>query len=695
MQNPNSSEEFIQRCLRSGVVDSARMQSLLGSLTLPSAPEACAELLHQKGVLTSYQKDLLLAGQEKKLVQGAYRILRPLGEGGLGLVFLAEHIPLQRLVAVKQLRGDQDNLFLDRDRLLQEGRAGAVLNHPNLVRIFDLCLHEQHLFLVMEYVEGVDLHQLRLRDGPWHFRSAAALMIQVAAGLEHIHSRGLVHLDVKPSNLMLTPEGVVKILDMGLARPIGESTKGITAGTLGFMAPEQALGQPFDERSDVYGLGATLFSLVSGQSLFKNPTEERFCHLGMVPPPDPVQRLAGVVPPRFAALIARMLAHDPADRFASMAEVIAALEPWLSKPVSVERAGKRQTLGRSSPAGWLLLLPLLLALPLGLLGFFTFGWYWGGGTADQLNGSLNLQPVDAPVAAILFSHHADRIYGGDWSGRIHAWDQTTRKVLYSVPTQPQARILTAALHPTRDRLVVAGMGIPVLVHDGLTGKPLREMPAQGDRTWGLAFCPKGLRLAVCGEEGVALRDWASGELHRDLGKLLDYHWTVAYSPDGKLLAVGGRVASEEESNLLLLDATTGEVRQSLVGHTKDVRHVSFHPTKPMLASASFDGYVRLWHTQTGQCLAEWEAHEKYVERVEFLPSGDQLLTCGGPPEAMAPLSPGIRLWEVGSGKELHAWQTQETVGLICLAVHPQGKSFLTAGRRDELRLWKLSPLPAK
>jgi tRNA A-37 threonylcarbamoyl transferase component Bud32 len=272
-----------------------------------------------------------------------YRVLGLLGQGGMGAVYRAEHRHMDRPVALKVIHPGlmRDPAAVRRFR--QEVRAAARLHHPNIVTAHDADQAGGLHFLVMEYVEGTTLAELVRRRGPLPVPEACEYARQAALGLQHAHERGMVHRDIKPQNLMLTPGGQVKVLDFGLARlprtpdgslagevPAGPLTgAGAVMGTADYIAPEQAADpRGADIRADVYALGCTLFHLLAGRPPFPDGTvpEKLARHAGSAFPP--VSALRPDVPAGLAAVLARMTARDPADRYQAPAEVAEALAPF-------------------------------------------------------------------------------------------------------------------------------------------------------------------------------------------------------------------------------------------------------------------------------------------------------------------------------------------------------------------------------
>lgn len=268
-----------------------------------------------------------------------YEILEKLGEGGMGAVYKARHMRLKKIVALKVLPRDRELKPEVIARFEREMEAVGKLEHPHLVRAMDAGEFDGTHFLVMEYVDGVDLSQLVKLQGPLSLADACELIRQAAVGLQHIHEQGLVHRDIKPSNLMLAPSGAIKILDLGLALLGGDgssgrelTTTGQMMGTLDYMAPEQGGDtHRVDIRADIYSLGSTLYKLLAGVAPFGDPkfdTPVKKLMALAVQDPLPIEERRSDVPADLAAVIQRMLAKEPDERYATPAELERALAPF-------------------------------------------------------------------------------------------------------------------------------------------------------------------------------------------------------------------------------------------------------------------------------------------------------------------------------------------------------------------------------
>jgi protein kinase-like protein len=280
-------------------------------------------------------KDALTSGDRI----GSYEVVDRLGAGGMGEVYRARDTRLGRMVALKVLRSADPELLRRLDR---EARAASALNHPNIVHIYDVGAAAETAgahYVVMELVEGETLRR-RLRPGPLPMSEVLDLGAQLADGLAKAHRAGIVHRDLKPENLMVTPDGVLKIVDFGLAKvlaaPLGDVGAGDTLsrhgtragtlmGTLEYMSPEQASGRPVDHRTDQFSLGLIVYEMATGRPTFRRDTPTQVLAAVIERDPEPLGRMRGDVPAALDALVVRCLQKDPERRFAKTDELASQL----------------------------------------------------------------------------------------------------------------------------------------------------------------------------------------------------------------------------------------------------------------------------------------------------------------------------------------------------------------------------------
>ncbi len=345
MPAPASVPEFLDLVQKSGVADEAKLKAYLdkigGLAALPPEPPKAAGHLVRDGLLTFFQAEQILQGKWKRFSIGKYKVLERLGSGGMGQVFLCEHKLMRRRVAVKVLptakAADQASL----DRFNREARAAAAVDHPNIVRAFDIDQDDNLHFLVMEYVDGTNLQDLVKKAGPLDPVRACHYVYGAAVGLQHANEIGMVHRDIKPGNILLDRAGVVKVLDMGLARLTYDTDDHITRkydenilGTADYLSPEQAEdSHTVDIRSDIYSLGATFYYLLTGSQPFPEGTIPQKLIWHRSRQPKPVRETRPDVPEAVAAVVTRMMAKRREDRYQTPSEVMAALQPWVSIPI--------------------------------------------------------------------------------------------------------------------------------------------------------------------------------------------------------------------------------------------------------------------------------------------------------------------------------------------------------------------------
>jgi serine/threonine-protein kinase len=284
---------------------------------------------------------------------GRYRLVELLGQGGMATIYRARDAQLDRDVAVKLLRPEfgRDPDFLARFR--DEARAAASLSHPNIVAVHDFGEDESGPFLVMELVEGQDLASILRENGALAPRQAARVAAEVAKALQAAHVRGIVHRDVKPSNILIGRDGRVKVADFGIARAISESqmtAAGTTMGSVAYFSPEQARGEQATFASDVYALGIVLFEALTGQRPFSGDGAAAIALARLTTTPPRPSALRSTVPPALDSIVLRAMALDPAQRYGSAAAMASALEGYLTEPAG-PGAGSAAAAGLGAAAG--------------------------------------------------------------------------------------------------------------------------------------------------------------------------------------------------------------------------------------------------------------------------------------------------------------------------------------------------------
>jgi serine/threonine protein kinase len=352
---PTDRSTFLANLRQSGLVSTAQLAAVLPRLPDSPRGRVVARALVEQGLLTRFQAEQLLAGRTHGFFLDQYRILEQLGQGGMGRVFKAEHRSLGRVVALKVLSPSLVKTGRAEELFLREVLAIGQLVHPNIVTAFDAGQVNGRYFLVLEYVNGPNLDQLVSNKGPLPVGQACDYLRQVALGLHYAHQMGLVHRDIKPANLLLQqggvgqgPSGVVKISDFGLARlnetdPLATGPLGTilvkantVLGTPDFLSPEQARDvHKTDIRSDLYSLGCTFYYLLTGTVPFPGGSTLEKLVRHSTEPATPVEHYRRDVPPAVLAILNKLMAKKPADRFQTPAELADALTPFaVSSPAA-------------------------------------------------------------------------------------------------------------------------------------------------------------------------------------------------------------------------------------------------------------------------------------------------------------------------------------------------------------------------
>lgn len=342
---------FLAGVKQSGLIDPDRLDALVNEIHQAGIDcndsMAIATALVDRKALTEWQSDKLLQGRHKGFILGRYRLLSLLGAGEMSAVYLAEHILMERRCAIKVLPANkvQDTSYLG--RFHREARAVASMNHANIVRAYDVDKQTESgtdiHFLVMEYVEGRNIEQIVKEQGPLDYVSAVDYIRQAADGLGHAHQSGMVHRDVKPGNLLIDNTGVVKLLDLGLARffkTTDEESLTIkhdekVLGTADYLAPEQAVdSHQVDARADIYSLGCTMYFALTGHPPFTDGTlvQRLLAHQTKTPPSVRYERPD--IDDSLLEILDKMMAKKAADRYQTAAEVSEALARWLIEHAS-------------------------------------------------------------------------------------------------------------------------------------------------------------------------------------------------------------------------------------------------------------------------------------------------------------------------------------------------------------------------
>lgn len=344
-----SVDSFAELVQRSRLLTADQVQKVLQELVAEGkqvdTPEALADALVRRELLTSWQAGFLLKGKHSGFFLGSYRFLKMLGKGGMGAVYLAEHQMMRRRCAIKvlpsKLISDSSSVL---DRFYLEAQAVAALDDPNIVRAYDVNKEMQGKreihYLVMEYVDGCDLQVLVQRKGPLDYVQVADFSRQAASGLAHAHESGLIHRDIKPANLLIDERGTVKILDLGLARFFDDRLDASLTtthnesilGTADYLSPEQALdSHNVDTRTDIYSLGCTCYYMLTGHPPFPEGSVAQRLMSHQAKSPKAIEKIRPDAPTDLITIVEKMLAKSADNRYQTAREVADAFTEWLAK----------------------------------------------------------------------------------------------------------------------------------------------------------------------------------------------------------------------------------------------------------------------------------------------------------------------------------------------------------------------------
>ncbi|MBL7075535.1 protein kinase, partial [candidate division KSB1 bacterium] len=274
-----------------------------------------------------------------------YKILEKLGEGGMGVVYKAEDIKLKRTVALKFLPPELTRDEETKERFIHEAQAASALQHNNVSTIHEIDeTDEGQMFICMDYYEGETLKD-KIKHGPLKIEEALNIAVQVAKGLEKAHEQGIVHRDIKPANIMITNDGVVKIVDFGLAKLAGQTgltRNDTTMGTVSYMSPEQTRGEGVDHRTDIWSLGVVLYEMITGQLPFKGEYEQAVIYSILNEDPEPVKALRTGIPMELERILNKALLKNAGERYQLVDKMLDDMR-WLQKSLEIGIIEQRLT----------------------------------------------------------------------------------------------------------------------------------------------------------------------------------------------------------------------------------------------------------------------------------------------------------------------------------------------------------------
>jgi WD40 repeat protein len=672
---------------------------------------------------------------------GQYRIVEPIGEGGMATVYKAYQPGLDRYVAVKVLPPIHAKTPGFSERFVREAKAIAGLHHPNILPVYDFGQDDGYSFIVMRYIEGART----LRDvmaEPLSLEQIAGLMEQIAAALDHAHRQGVIHRDVKPANVLMDEDWAL-LTDFGLAKMTEASVKltgsGVGVGTPAYMSPEQGQGLEIDHRTDIYSLGIILFEMLTGKIPHEAETPFAIV-LKRVTEPLPMPRSINPgIPEPVERVILKALATDPADRFESVGEMAAALRKACetvegalvferealvpavdeveqdkvtparltpASPARHVRIGEAAVEREAPPIRQVVPLWVWGALGVALLLAVALAWVLlSGREAESTPTAVAVAQATTPAAAVqlptptytplpptstpLRTAPPTPVLPTDTPTPVPL---SLPKVtispdnvgeLVEIARLGEGRAGGRSLAFSPDGWILASPeGNNVNLWRVSDGALLQTLSGHKYNIGSLAFSSDGTLLAsaVMGEaamENIRLSRVSDGTLLRSL--LSFYVSTLAFSPDGEILAVGKRLGEVE-----FWDVSKGSMLFELVGHTdqekgksKDVNDLAFSPDGEILASCAYK--AKLWRVFDGTLLRTLDA-PGYVDSLAFSPDGEIVATGDGNT---------VQFWRVSDGGLLLTLEGH-TDDVRSLVFSPSGELLASLSDDKTVRLWRVS-----
>jgi len=615
---------------------------------------------------------------------GDFRLIRAIGRGGMGTVYEAEQISLQRRVALKVLAPQLSLSPTDVERFRREAVAGGRLSHANLVAVYDVGEQNGVYYIAQELVTGsftlaeflADMgREQELPEG--YFRSIAELFAKIANAMQAAHDQGVIHRDIKPGNLLITEQEEPKVADFGLARVNDDlvlSRTGELAGTPFYMSPEQAMSKRFglDRRTDIFSLGATLYEALTLSRPFAGDTSQQVLEqIVTVDPPDP-RRLRSKVPWDLAVICMKALEKHRERRYQTMDELAADLRRFLAhQPILAVPPG---ALTRS--VKWTRRHPVIsVSSAVLIVAFAMVTWLlirtW---SAEKTKGLAlieksraldeaqsertearrqsyvaNLLAASASIEAEGYAQAQRRLDACPQELRNWEWNYLSLRcasMSLSVIDQPEVGVVDAALSPDGRRVAAIHMSIFNL-----------------DR------------------HGLRVFDTETGELLMQANDVDNPPRSVAFSPDGDLVATG-----MTRGDVYVIDTTTGEVVHRLPGHDGTVLWVGFTPDSGRIVTAGRDGTVRIWDADTEESLAVLSGPGYRAQCAAVSPDGRRIAAGWNSGE--------ITVWDA-DGLALLATLDGHEKDVLSLAFHPEGDALVSGSDDRTLRIWEnpWSPIP--
>ncbi len=679
---------------------------------------------------------------------GDYRIVREIGRGGMGVVYEAVQISLGRRVALKVLPFASTFDAKQLQRFQNEAQAAAQLHHTNIVPVFGTGQDRGVHYYAMQFIDGQTLAALiqerrgsspparrdqldqpvgsadqptpplaalsteRSACDPAFFRTVAQLGIQAAEALEHAHQVGIIHRDVKPSNLLIDARGNLWVTDFGLAHcqsQAGLTMTGDLVGTLRYMSPERVLAKrvTVDHRADVYSLGATLYELLTLEPAFRGSDRQELLRQIAFEEPRAPRQINKTIPADLETIVLKAVEKNPTERYATAQELADDLKRFLNdepirakRPTTVQRA--RKWARRHQPFVWTATVSLGVLLVMAVVGLSVSNAQIKA-EQKQTKEALNRETeAKVKLAQALASEKLTQYFQRvslarrdltinnigraeellhECEPELRGWEWHLLKRLTREPERvvPIGKVGIVEMAGSADGRYVATVGFTPLklgevkLRDAATGKEIHSLDGHLGPVIGVAFHPDSDQLATAGADAtIRLWDVATG---KELGKLEGHKGPVAavsYSPDGKRLA-----SASFDGTARVLDVARRAEVLSFPDHREPVTCIAFSPDGRRVVSRGMDFNVRVWDAVTGVEERRWSGHHGVLASVLFHKDGRHVVSAG---------ADGVRVLDRETGQEKHFFKGINSPSQVLTSVRTGSSSFKVALSPDGKRL---------
>lgn len=638
---------------------------------------------------------------------GDYELLEETACGGMGIVYRARQRSLNRIVAVKMIRGGKFATGDDEKRFVAEAQAAAGLEHEGIVPIYEVGRHDGQHFFSMRYIEGRSLAEL-VRESPLQARRAATYVRQTAEAIHYAHQRGILHRDLKPSNILVDTNERIQVTDFGLATRVESESEltrtGQVLGTPSYMAPEQAQGKRglIGPASDVYSLGVVLYELITGRPPFRAETAAETIRQVVETEPASPRLLNLQIPKDLETICLKCLHKEPHRRYPTAEALAEDLGRYLEgRPVLARRVGQVERAWRRfrrNPAVSGALAAAVLCLIVGSAAASYFGI---AARAHARAEALERKRADERAAEARRAEYLGRrhLYAAHMSLVQNAWDDGDvgyvldlldrwRPVIgeddlrsfewfywhrlcnlhLQTLTAHTEAVTSVTFSPDGTKVVTGSRDGTAKIWDAVTGENLQTLNDLTRWISAVAFSPDGTRI-VAGGDVTVIWDTDTGRKLRTLNRVA---YDAAFSPDGM------RIVTDSGDAAVVWDVLSGEAVQTLRSPEHSVTSVAFCPDGSRIVTGTMEGTVVIWNSATGQKLDLLKGHAGYVEAVAFSPDGARIASASRDETAL--------IWDAASGARLQSLDGHR--GHVTTVVFSfDGTRLLSGGRDGVAIMW--------